>query len=89
MKKAKGTNEISDKKSSVNPNFKMSSPARSKDTTIKHLVKESEPLRIEIKKEKQKKTNTLELISDDVVDFINKYAKKHVVSEEYKKTSIF
>lgn len=89
MKKAKGTSEISDKKSSVNPNFRMSSTARSKDTTINCFVKESEPSHIEIKKEKQKKSNTLEIISDDVVDFINKYAKKHVVSEEYKKTSIF
>ena len=77
MKKAKGINEINDNKSRVNPNFKMSSTARSKDTTIKHFVTESESSR------------TLELISDDVVDFINKYAKKHVVSEDYKKTSIF
>lgn len=89
MKKAKGTKEISDKKSSVNANFKMSSTTRSKEATIQHFVKESEPSRIEIKKVKQNKSSTLELISDDVVDFINKYAKKHVVSEEYKKTSIF
>lgn len=31
----------------------------------------------------------LEIISDEVIDFINKHAERHVVSDEYKNTEIF
>lgn len=31
----------------------------------------------------------LETISDEVIDFINKHAEPHVVSDEYKNTEIF
>jgi beta-N-acetylglucosaminidase len=31
----------------------------------------------------------LEIISDEAIDFINKYAEPHVVSDEYKNTEIF
>lgn len=75
MKKGNKDKKVSDTKSCVNANFRMS-PNIIIENSIKKVKRTS-------------KYRPLDIISDDVVNFINKYAEKHVVDEEYKNTSIF
>ena len=41
------------------------------------------------KSKTQNQLKDLEIIPDEVIDFINKHAERHVVSDEYKNTEIF